>query len=47
MISIIILIIVVEGFYKPRLDYTRNNQLLLWYGNRRLKRKFIILIDNN
>lgn len=45
MILTIIIGLVIEVSYSPRLDYTENNQLILWYG-RNSKRKFKILIDN-
>lgn len=42
LISIIILIIpIIEWKFSPRLGFTRNNNLLLWYG--KTNRKFIIL----
>jgi hypothetical protein len=38
---ILIIIVFVEIDYKPRLDYTRDKKLLLWYG--KPYRKFKIL----
>ncbi len=40
--GIIILILLIEQIFRPRLDYTREQKLLLWYG--RNKRKFIIIM---
>ena len=45
MILTIVIGLVIEIIYRPRLDYTENDQLILWYG-RNSKRKFKILIDN-
>lgn len=46
MISfILIAILIVELAFRPRLDYTHNDLLLLWYG--RKSRKFFIIFDNS
>lgn len=41
LILIILIVFLIEAFISPRLDYTKNKKLLLWYGN--AKRKYIIL----
>lgn len=43
IIPIIILIIGIEIFIKPRLDFTRDKKLLLWYG--RKYRNYIVLFE--
>lgn len=42
LISLSILLIGIELFLKPRLDYTREKKLLLWYG--RKVRNYIVLL---
>jgi len=42
MIWVILIVIVIELAFSPRLDKTRNGDLLLWYG--RNKRKYIKII---
>jgi len=44
MITLILLVLLaasVEIIYSPRLDFTRNEHLLLWYG--KINRKFVII----
>ncbi len=41
IISILILIFYIELYYKPRLDYTKEKKLLLWFGN--TKRRYITI----
>ena len=41
MIPFLVAIILIEIFFKPRLDYTRERKLLLWYG--RKVRNYIVL----
>lgn len=45
MILILIIALIIEAVYSPRLDYTHNDQLLLWYGKK--KREFFIIFDNS
>ena len=40
---LIVLAIVIEINFVPRLDYTRNHKLLLWY-NCKKGRKYIVLM---
>jgi len=41
MIPFIIIALLIEMIFKPRLDYTRDKVLLLWYG--RSNRTYTIL----
>jgi hypothetical protein len=41
MIPLIILLILIELIFKPRLDITEQKALLLWYGRR--VRNYVIL----
>jgi len=43
LVGLIALMMVIESSFKPRLDRTVNNDLLLWYYNRDGERVFIIL----
>lgn len=40
LLSLLVLIII-EGTLSPRLGFTRENKVLLWYGRR--KRKYVVL----
>ena len=31
-LAIVLFIFIVEGMFRPRLDFTRDKKLLLWYG---------------
>jgi len=41
MIKLILIIILIELIFRPRIDITKNQDILLWYG--RSKRKYIKL----
>lgn len=41
VILIVVIVFIVEIFYNPRLGFTRENKILLWYGKR--KRKYIVI----
>lgn len=41
-ITLLIILAMIEIVYSPRLGWTRDKRLLLWYGRRR--RDYIILI---
>jgi len=43
VIAFVLFIIGVEIILKPRLDWTREKKLLLWYG--RKNRDYIVLIE--
>jgi hypothetical protein len=42
-LAFIALTLIVEINFKPRLDFTHNNDVLLWFYNRKKERVFIIL----
>ena len=44
-VTLIVIGIIAEIVYSPRLDYTHGDQLLLWYGKK--ERKSILIFDNN
>jgi len=39
-VVILLILIFIEYLFQPRLDYTDNNNLLLWYNNYK-KRKYL------
>jgi len=41
MIQFIITVILIELLFKPRLDFTREKKLLIWYGRR--IRNYVVL----
>lgn len=41
IVTILIILFLIEIFLKPRLDFTREKKLLLWYGKR--TRNYIVL----
>lgn len=43
MFTIIATILIIEFTLKPRLDYTREGKLLLWYGN--TTRRYIVILN--
>ena len=45
LIAILIIGVALEVAFKPRLDYTHGDQLLLWYG--RENRKHFLIFDNS
>lgn len=42
-IGVVAIALIVENTFKPRLDITENNDLIMWYFNRKGERVFIIL----
>lgn len=40
---LILTLIFIEFYYRPRLDFTHDQKLLLWYG--RTKRNYIIILE--
>jgi hypothetical protein len=42
VIIILIIALVVESQLSPRLGFTRENRILLWYGKR--NRKYVVLL---
>lgn len=44
MITTILITIFIELIFRPRIDITKEKNVLLWYGKN--KRKFIILYEN-
>lgn len=46
IIIIFLIIILTEILYSPRLDYTKDEDLLLWY-NGKPKRKYIVIFKTN
>jgi hypothetical protein len=40
----LIIVLIIEFLFKPRLDITIDKKILLWYG-RSLKRNYIILFE--
>jgi hypothetical protein len=43
LLFIIIVLILLEILFYPRLDFTRDKKILLWYG--RLNRNFIVIFE--
>lgn len=43
LLFIIIVLILLEILFYPRLDFTRDKKLLLWYG--KVNRNFIVLFE--
>lgn len=41
MLLIIVLLVIIENEFRPRLGWTTEKKLLLWYG--RKQRKFIVV----
>jgi hypothetical protein len=35
--------ILVEALFKPRLDFTHNHDVILWYYNKKRERVFVLL----
>ena len=42
-VAFIALMMILEGYFKPRFDVTTNRDVLLWYYNRERERTFILL----
>jgi hypothetical protein len=42
-IAFIAVMCMIEGYFKPRIDFTSNNDVVLWYYNRKRERLFILL----
>lgn len=42
MITILTVIVLLEVSFSPRLGFTRENKVLLWYGKR--DRKYIVIL---
>jgi hypothetical protein len=40
----LVVIIIVEFLFRPRIDFTRDKKILLWYG-RSLQRKYFIIFE--
>jgi hypothetical protein len=40
----LVVIIIVEFLFRPRIDFTKDKKILLWYG-RSLKRKYFIIFE--
>lgn len=40
----LIIFLIIEFLFKPRIDITKDKKILLWYG-KSLKRKYIILFE--
>lgn len=43
LILLFTIVFIVEQFWKPRLDYTKNKWVILWYNDKMDNRKFIKL----
>jgi hypothetical protein len=44
LILILIVLLFAEVFYVPRVDYTRDNKVILWYGKKIRKYKVLFNI---
>ena len=44
-VAFIALMMILETYFKPRLDITVNHDVLLWYYNRKRERVYVLLFN--